>query len=104
MTYFRPRVLVGKGQSLDAQEVWIAQEPLQIEAQGVRRQLRIQPRAEAGKAMRMVVLQMELLAQLAIDRLHDRPSAVMQAAEALADRLLLVLARQGDQFHPPLVP
>ncbi len=60
-----------KGERLDAQEIGIVQQAVEIDTQGMGRELGVQASAQALKRVGVVGLKMELLGQLADDGFND---------------------------------
>ena len=68
-----------KGKVLDLHTVLIPDQSIEIDRQGMRRQLRVQACTQAPKTMRMVRADPELLSQLAIDSFNHLPVCVVAA-------------------------
>src|SRR6266508_2252914 len=93
-----------EGESLDLQPVRVAQETIQVDTQGMRRQFGPQPRTQPPERMRMVGLDPELLRQLSVDRLDDLTRPVQGPGYRGRELLLHVAPRQRQQPNPVLLP
>ena len=89
-------MLVGESELLDLQEVGIAQEPIEIDTEGVGSQLGLQAGTQAPERVRMVGFDIELLGQLAVDGLDDLAGAVQQVLDRIRDLLLLIALWQSQ--------
>ena len=102
-------MLVGERQSLDLQEVGVAEQAVEVEAEGVGGQLRVQAGGEARKRVGVVDLNVELLLELVVDGLDDLASArphagTRHAADGWGQLPLLVAAGDGEEGDPALLP
>ena len=59
-----------KGQSLDLQEGWLADQAVEIDTQGMCGQFSIEPSAQAPEGMSMIDFNMELTGELCIHRFN----------------------------------
>ncbi len=78
-----------EGQGFDAQRLGHTKQAVEVEAEGVGGQLRVEPGAQAPKALGMVHLNAELLSQLAIDRLRNLAGPVQRPPDRLRHLALL---------------
>ena len=97
-------MLVGKRECLDLQEVWVPQQSIQMNAQGVCSQLGIEAGTQPPEAMGMIDFDVKLLGQLPIHRLNDLPERVEHLLGGPRLLSFLVAARQGEQAHPLVLP
>ena len=65
-----------EGEWLDVKEVSLTQETIDVDAQSMSSQLGVQTGAQTPEGVSMVLLHVELLGQLAVDRLYDLPHTV----------------------------
>jgi hypothetical protein len=64
-------VLVWEGRGLEVQEVGVAEQPVEVEAERVRRQLGVQPGAQPREGLGVMGREAELRGQPVVDRLDD---------------------------------
>ena len=97
-------MLVWEGKGLDLQEVLLTEQAVEIDAQGVGRQLGIKPSTQAPESMGMVDLDVKLLRELAINGLDDLADPVNRLPHGWRQLPLLVTTRQGTQPDAIVVP
>src|SRR5205085_769374 len=88
-------------QRLDLQEVGVPQVTIERYAERVRRQLGVEPGAQPAKAMSMVDFDPELLRQLPIHGLDDRPHRLHLPADPFGELPFLVAPRAPCAAHSP---
>ena len=93
-----------EGESLDLQEVRIAQQAIDVDAYRMRGQLGIQSGTQSPKGMRVIDLDVELLRQLVVDRLDDLTDGVDDPPEGPWQLSLLVAAWQRQQADAVVSP
>lgn len=74
-------MLVGEGERFDLEEIILAEQAVEVKAEGVRGQLRVKAGGEPGERVRRIDLDVELLIELVIDGLEDLASTIEQAAD-----------------------
>ena len=93
-----------KGKSLDLQEVWTAQEAIDMDAQRVCCQFGVQSGTQAPEGVSVIGLNVELVGQLIVDRLNDLSHSVDRALDSARQLTFLVSAWQrleADAVVPP---
>src|SRR6266540_5677697 len=86
-----------EGKFLDVKEVLLPQQTIDVDTQSMSSQLGVQTGTQPPEGVSMVGLQLELLDQLAVDRLDDLPHAVEALRHRLGQLLLLVGTGHGHQ-------
>ena len=71
-------MLVREGQGLDLQVVWLPKQPIDEDTQGMSSQLAVESGAQAPESVGVVRFDVELLTELAINRLDDLPHGIEQ--------------------------
>ena len=74
-------MLVGEGQILDLQEIWLAQQTVDVDTEGMCGELGIESGTQPSKRMSMVGLDVQLLRELAIDGLNDLANRVVETSD-----------------------
>ena len=97
-------MLDGKSEVLDLEDIGRTAATIEVEAEGMGGELGQQARGEAPETLGVVDLQMELLGQLAVDRLDDLAGPIEHLADRLGHRLPGVAPRQGEQLYAVLRP
>ena len=93
-----------EGDSLDLQEVRVAQQAIDVDAYHMRGQLGILSGTQSPKGMRVIDLDVELLRQLVVDRLDDLTDGVDDPPEGPWQLSLLVAAWQRQQADAVVSP
>jgi hypothetical protein len=88
-----------ESQSLDLQEVRLAQKTIEIDAKCMCGEFGIETCTEAPKRMGMIGLDVELLSQLAIDGFDHLSSRIEEMLDVGRQLALLVAAWQGVQTN-----
>ncbi len=97
-------MLVRESQGFDLQEIWLAQQTIDVDTQRMSGQLAVQTGTQAPKGMGVVLLNGKLPRQLAIDRFDQLTDGIMQMLERFRDLLFLVRARDRSQKNAVLSP
>ncbi len=71
-------MLAWEGQCLDLQVVWLPKQPVDIDTQGMSSQLAVESGAQAPESMGVVRFDVELLTELAVNRLNDLSHGIEQ--------------------------
>ena len=74
-------MLVREGQGLDLQVVWLPKQTVDEDTQGMSSQLAVESGAQAPEGMGMVRFDVELLTELAVNRLDDLSHGIEQSFE-----------------------
>ena len=69
-------MLVWECQSLDLQVLWLPKQPVDKDAQGMSSQLAVESSAQTPESVGVVRFDVELLTELAINRLDDLPRSI----------------------------
>lgn len=96
-------MLVGEGEVFDLETVVSAAETIEKQADGVRRELAVEPSAESLEALGPIRLNLQLTGQLTRHRLDDVAPAIVQPDLLRGQLLLLVAAWHRQQTHGRLV-
>lgn len=96
--------LVGKGQRLDLQEIWLTQHTVDVDTEGVRCEFGVESGTQPSKRMSMVGLDVQLLRELAIDGLNDLANRVVETSEFSGQLLFLITSRQCAQADSIKLP
>ena len=79
-----------KGKGLDLQEVRVAKQTIDIDAQGMSGELGVETGTETPEGMGMVSLDVKLFGQLSVDGLDDLAHAVEEAPHGLRQLPFLI--------------
>ena len=88
-----------ESQRLDLQEISFAEQAIQIDTQGMGRQLGQKPGAQPPKGMGVIDLNVELFDQLSIDGLDDLPDGIEGVSDCRRRLIRLVTTRQSHQLE-----
>src|SRR5512145_274771 len=93
-----------KSQSLDLQKGRLADQAVEIDAQGMCCEFGVEPSAQAPEGMRMIDCNLELAGELCIHGFNHLANGVVETAQGVWQLLLLIAARNGCQLDPVLLP
>lgn len=88
-------MLVGESERLDLESLGVSEEAIEVEAEGVRGELGVEPGAEAPERVGLMGGEAELLRQLVVDRLDDLAGAIEQTGRRGGQLAVLVATRYG---------
>src|SRR4030065_2138972 len=97
-------MLIRESQGLDLKEIWLTQKAIDVNAQGMSRQLTVQTSTQSPKGVGIVLLNRELSRQLAVDGLDQLTEGIVQMLESRRNSLLLVCSRDGAQQDAVFLP
>jgi len=84
---------------LDLKEVLLTQEPIDVDAQGMSSQFRVQTGAQAPEGVSMVGLHVELFGQLSIHRLDNLPNSIDAFSYSHRQLPVLIGSRYSHQAY-----
>ena len=90
-------MLVREGESLDLQEVSLAEQAVNVDGQGVRREFGVESGTQAPKGVGMIGFDVELVVELAIDGFDNLADVIDEVAGLRRELFFLILPRQGVQ-------
>ena len=93
-----------ESQRLDLQEGRLAEQTVEVEAQGMCGQFGVEASAQTPEGMGMVDFDVELIGKLGIQRFNHLANRVEKALASPWQLLLLIAARNGFEFNPVLLP
>jgi len=97
-------MLIRKSQCFDLKEIWLTQQAIDVNAQGMSGQLAVQTGTQPPKGMGVVLLNRELPGQLAVDRLDQLTDGIVEMLESRRNLLFLVCSRDGAQHDAVFLP
>lgn len=90
-------MLIGKSQRLDLQELWFAQQTIDVNAQRMCCQLGIEPGTQAPKGMSVIDFDLEYLRKLMVDGFDHLADPIQKSALIGWQLRFLVAPWQGHQ-------
>jgi len=103
-TYYLGLMLVREGKGLDLEDIVLAEQAVEVEAEGVSGEFGVQAGSEARERVGVVDRNVELFLELVVDGLDDLASAIEHVADGRGQLPLLIPTRDGEEGDLALLP